>query len=90
MSEHGLIVRSLAGRDKGRVLCVVGAEGEYLYLSDGKHRKLAAPKRKKRKHTEVLGALALRQDAGTAIPLSNEQLRRALAAFRDATDQGGK
>ena len=44
------IVRSDAGRDKGKLFVVLAVEGEYLLLADGKSRKLESPKRKKRRH----------------------------------------
>ena len=43
------IVRSDAGRDKGKLFVVLAVEGEYLLLADGKSRKLESPKRKKRR-----------------------------------------
>ena len=47
----GLIVTSLAGRDKGRAFVVVGrADGEHLLIADGKLRTAAKPKKKKLKH----------------------------------------
>ena len=44
------IVRSNAGRDKGKLFVVLAVEGEYLLLADGKSRKVESPKRKKRRH----------------------------------------
>lgn len=35
----GWIVRSAVGRDRGKLLCVLGEEGEFLLLADGKRRK---------------------------------------------------
>ena len=32
----GWIVRSAVGRDRGKLLCVLGEEGEFLLLADGK------------------------------------------------------
>ena len=40
------IVRSDAGRDKGKLFVVLSVEGEYLLLADGKSRKVESPKRK--------------------------------------------
>ena len=37
------IVRSDAGRDKGKLFVVLAVEGEYLLLADGKSRKLESP-----------------------------------------------
>ena len=44
------IVLSLAGHDKGKLFFVLREEGEYVLLADGKGRKLATPKRKRKKH----------------------------------------
>ena len=44
------IVRSDAGRDRGKLFIVLAVEGEYLLLADGKGRRVEAPKRKKRRH----------------------------------------
>ena len=46
------IVLSLAGHDKGKLFFVLREEGEYVLLADGKGRKLATPKRKRKKHIQ--------------------------------------
>ena len=77
------IVKSAAGRDKGKIFFVLDVEGEFLLLADGKCRKLEQPKRKKRKHVSFLG----RPDCRTAERIrseeniTNSELRRTLAAF---------
>lgn len=51
----GDIVLSLAGRDKKRLFAVVGIPAEnYVYISDGKSRKAASPKKKKVKHIKLI------------------------------------
>ena len=37
------IIRSDAGRDKGKLFVVLAVEGEYLLLADGKSRRVEAP-----------------------------------------------
>ncbi len=49
----GRFVISKAGHDKDKVYVVVAEEGEYLYLSDGRLKISAAPKKKKRKHVQL-------------------------------------
>ena len=84
----GWIVRSEAGRDKGGLLCVVGMDRERkrMLLADGKRRKLARPKAKQIVHvTQITGDFdcpAIRR-LRRGEPLSDKELRRALAAFRD-------
>lgn len=50
----GGIVKSLAGRDKGRLYMIVGREGDVLLLADGKYRPAESPKRKNRRHVYLL------------------------------------
>ncbi len=67
------IVRSVAGRDKGRLQAVFAKEGEYLLVCDGKEHPINRPKRKNPKHlsftTLTLGENQLK---------SNKSLRAAL------------
>ena len=87
---RGWIVRSSAGRDRGTLLCVVGQEGEYLLLADGKHRKMSSPKRKKVGHVDMVCRGTFRHPAirklEDGLTVSDSELRRALGAFRH---QGG-
>ena len=48
--DQANIVRSDAGRDKGKLFYVLRTEGDFLLLADGKSRKVESPKRKKRRH----------------------------------------
>ena len=78
------IVKSTAGRDKGKYFFVLAEEEEFLLLADGKTRKLERPKRKKRRHVESVAApttpAAGKIRGGEQI--SNCELRRTLAYLR--------
>ena len=53
----GSLVLSISGKDKGRVLMVVAhcAEDErFVFVSDGRKRRIEKPKRKNRKHLRLL------------------------------------
>ena len=52
--ERGEIVKSLAGRDKGYLLCVVGYDEEFVLVCDGKERRLERPKKKNPKHLQAV------------------------------------
>ena len=75
------VVRSLAGRDAGKLFYVIEADDLYLMLVNGKDRTMEKPKRKKRKHaSKVLRSetrVAEKLRAGDKV-LSSE-LRRDLA-----------
>ena len=83
------IVKSAAGRDKGKLFFVLDTDGDFLLLADGKGRRLECPKRKKRRHT----AFAARYDCRTADKIrsgekvTNSELRRTLAQFGGEGDQ---
>ncbi|MBR5088077.1 MAG: KOW domain-containing RNA-binding protein [Ruminiclostridium sp.] len=49
----GTVVISRAGRDKGYPLAVVGLEGKFVLVADGKERPLSRPKKKNPMHLAV-------------------------------------
>lgn len=51
--KRGMVVRSLAGHDKGNFYVIINADAEYVYLADGKIRTVEHLKRKKRKHIQT-------------------------------------
>ncbi|TZE82741.1 KOW domain-containing RNA-binding protein [Calorimonas adulescens] len=46
----GQVVKSKAGRDKGKLFIVLNVEDPYAYIADGSLRKVEKPKKKKIKH----------------------------------------
>lgn len=50
--QSGQVVFSKNGHDQGDILIVLSVEGAYVYLADGKRRKLEKPKRKKKIHVQ--------------------------------------
>ena len=87
------IVRSDAGRDKGKIFVVLSVEGEYLLLADGKSRKVESPKRKKRRHVLFVAAddTRLSDKIKSEEKITNSELRRTLATYREEVhpDQEG-
>ena len=87
------IVRSNAGRDKGKLFVVLAVEGEYLLLADGKSRKVESPKRKKRRHVLFVSSeeTRLSEKIKSEEKITNSELRRTLAGCREAIqpDQEG-
>ncbi len=51
----GMYGISRAGHDKGRMYIIVKEEGDFFYLVDGKVRKLDGPKKKRKKHLQIVG-----------------------------------
>ena len=73
MLKEGSIVRSLAGRDQGRLLVVTAVLDDAVLVCDGKERPLERAKRKNPRHVADTGR-TLEQKAE-----SNRALRKALS-----------
>ena len=56
------IVKSIAGRDAGSLFFVLATEGDFLLLADGRRRRVESPKRKRRKHVELVQEEIASQD----------------------------
>lgn len=54
----GELATSKAGHDKDRLYMVVGEEGECVYLCDGRLRGVEHPKKKKKKHIQIIHSSA--------------------------------
>lgn len=73
MFRTGTVVKSLAGRDKDKLLAVTGESENYLLVCDGKERPVERPKRKNTRHLKSIGTVLEPADLET-----NRALRRAL------------
>ena len=75
------VVVSTAGHDRGELFYVASTDEQFLYLVNGKDRTLDKPKRKKRRHVQ----LVLRSETRVAEKIRsgdkvlNGELRRDLA-----------
>lgn len=92
----GQIVEARAGRDTGKLFYVLGTDRDTgrLLLADGKGRKAARPKAKKPGHVQSLTdpqrgfshPVTRKLQQGETV--SDRELRRALAAFKEETSLG--
>ncbi len=51
----GYFATAKAGHDRGNLYVIVGEEGAWVYLSDGCLRGMARPKKKNRRHIQIIG-----------------------------------
>lgn len=52
--KAGMLARSKAGHDKGKVYVIIVVDDTYVYLADGSIRTLGHLKKKKKKHIQVI------------------------------------
>lgn len=91
--DKSSLVVSKAGRDQGQLFYVIDADEQYVYLADGKSRRLEKPKRKKRKHVEQVPRTESRiaEKIRNGEKVLNSELRKELASFgqKQSQNQGG-
>ena len=52
--EKGMLARSKAGHDKDQIYVIYDIDETYVYLVNGNNRTLEKPKKKKRKHVQII------------------------------------
>ena len=50
----GMLATSKAGHDKDSVYVIIQEDGEYIYVADGRVRTTERPKRKNKKHVQLI------------------------------------
>ncbi|MBQ3378285.1 MAG: KOW domain-containing RNA-binding protein [Clostridia bacterium] len=84
------IVRSLNGRDEGRLFVVIGFPKEnHVSIANGRQRKIESPKIKKLKHIELVTQSSTRtaQKLRTGDKVTNAELRREIAGVENCSDE---
>ena len=84
----GEFATSKAGHDKDRLYLIVGEEDDCVYLCDGRLRGVENPKKKKKKHIQIIHSSAqdeLMQKVKQRTPgeegLVNERIRQTLEEY---------
>ena len=84
----GELATSKAGHDKDRLYMIVGEEGECVYLCDGRLRGVEHPKKKKKKHIQIIHSSAqdtliqiIKQNLPGERDEINRQIRKTLEEY---------
>lgn len=77
----GDFARSKAGHDKDKIYVIIEEDDEYVYLADGELRKTDRPKKKKKKHIQLI---CNRQQP--EIKTQNEAIRRAIKIYNSSKE----
>lgn len=83
--ENGIVVKATAGRDKGSYYVITEMKEKYVFIADGKRRKLSLPKRKNLKHVRFTENVIELND------MTDKKLRNVLSRYTAAhtvTDMG--
>lgn len=80
----GQVVKSKAGRDKGRVFLIYEVvDDQYVYVVDGDLRKLDSLKKKKIKHLIVFNTVMpeFKEKVENSVKINNSYIRKILEPF---------
>ena len=73
--EKGRVVKANAGRDKGSYFVITDMKDNYVFIADGKRRKLSLPKRKNLKHLRFTDNVIELND------MTDKKLRNVLSRY---------
>jgi len=79
--EAGMLAVSKAGHDKGSLYLVVKAEGEFVYLCDGRLRPLAKPKKKRCRHIQIIHRM---QQSWNPEQIRDDDIKRAVRQYKQS------
>ena len=90
MSMTGMFATSKAGHDKGQLYIIIKEDEEYVYLTDGRLKPVDGPKKKKKKHIQIIKKTdaAIQARIKEEKPLSNEIIKHAIREYKEAERAG--
>lgn len=80
-----LLAISKAGHDKGTLYVILKEDKEYTYLCDGKLRKLENPKKKSKKHIQIIKTIPanVAELIKDGQQFNNEGIKRAIKLYHE-------
>ncbi len=79
----GMFATSSAGHDKGKLYIIIEESEEYVYLTDGRLKPVDRPKKKKKKHIQIIRKVdeTIQFMIEEKKPISNEMVKRAIKEY---------
>lgn len=74
----GYLAYSLAGHDKGEVYLVTGETDDYVYAANGLSRTMGRPKKKNKKHMQVIKKAGRIMDISS---VTDEEIKRLIKLY---------
>ena len=84
VSKIGMLAKSKAGHDLGKIYVIVNEDEEYVYLCDGKIRTLEKLKKKKKKHIQIIKNVPeeVAECYNDMKALKDEMIRKAIKVYK--------
>ena len=84
----GQFATSKAGHDKDTLYVIIAKEGDFVELSDGRLKPVDCPKKKRRKHIQIINK-TVDEELLSALQqrkASNEQIKHALKQYKEQSN----
>lgn len=79
----GMLAVSKAGHDRGTTYVIIGEENEYVYLADGQVRGVDKPKKKNKKHIQVIKKMQMEKPEDGFVDL---EIKRTIKMFQEGAN----
>lgn len=79
----GKFATSKAGHDKTKLYIIIKEDSEYVYLVDGELKTLEKPKKKRKKHIQIINKVdeTIHNKLETSKIIYNEDIKRAIKLY---------
>ena len=83
--EVGCFGVSRAGHDCDEIYVIINSDAEYVYLADGKSKTVDKPKKKKKKHVQIIIHIdqAIEEKLCQDKLFINEDIKRAIKLYKN-------
>ena len=75
----GMLAASKAGHDRDKVYVIIEEDDEYVYLADGRGRTADRPKKKNKRHIQIIKKIQMEKPQGGYRDL---EIKRTIPCFR--------
>ena len=79
------MAKSLSGHDKEQFYVIAKEEGEFVYLVNGENRMLASPKKKNKKHIQIIKKLPIEIADCLSNGLTDLAVKRAIKLYEQSS-----
>lgn len=76
----GMLAVSRAGHDSTTTYVIIGEDGEYVYLADGRTRTVGRPKKKNRKHIQVIKKIQMEKPEDG---FKDSEIKKAIKMYQE-------
>lgn len=85
----GKFATAKAGHDKRNLYVIVAEDEKSVYLSDGRLKPVEHPKKKNKKHIQIINARItdMKELQNAELPYKNEEIKRAIRLYRKIGDE---